>query len=229
MAQEKTNTILFCWNKIKSCYDKINKAIGRNCDEVVHKLIYPALLGSMIYDMFDPDFSDNGYKIGIVIFYLLDYYHVFTFLDKKFNQIKKGLICVSIDCLVSVFLTLAYHFERPIFLCIIPLFFAPYAGILFKKKFLKTPIWILHIAFSIIAFCIYYCSSLNEVWLIYIMISLYFSLMLIEIRCSDSTNYEFIELKQESSKGNRYRLNITEISEDIFEKVNGSNKKSDKK
>ena len=219
MEQEKTDTIL-------SCCDKIKKALGRkNLDEVVHKLIYPALLGSMIYDIFKFDFHDNWwYKFGIVIFYLLDYYHVFTFLDKKYNKIKKGLKYIGIDFLVSVFLTLAYHLNCPIFLCIVPLLFAIYADKLITQKLWnKIPICSLHIVFMVITIlitiCIYFCSSLNEVWLIWIMIPLYLLLMFIEICHSNSTLNEFVELQQPSNKGSKYRLNITEISEDIFEKV----------
>ena len=181
MGQEKTNTI-------SSCCGIIKKAFGRNnFDEVVHKLIYPALLGSMIYDMFKPDFINNWkYKSGIVLFFLLDYYHVFTFLDKKFEQIKKTPICISVDFLVSVFLTLAYHFECPVFLCVIPFLFAIYACKMIKEKLCnEIPIWILHIMFGLITIFIYCCSALNDICLIYIMVFIYFILMLIEIYYSE--------------------------------------------
>ncbi|MCL2651696.1 MAG: hypothetical protein FWD60_11840 [Candidatus Azobacteroides sp.] len=198
MAQEKTNTIL-------SCCDKIMKAFGRkNFDEVVHKLIYPALLGSMIYDMFKFDSFNSRwfYKSGIVLFYLLDYYHVFTFLRKKFKQQKRNTECIGIDFLVSVFLTLAYHLNCPIFLCLIPLLFARYASILITEKlYNKIPIWRLHIVFMLITIVLTICvccCSLNEVWLIYSMIFLYVLLMLIEI-CH--TPNEFIELQSDSASG----------------------------
>ena len=173
--------------------DKIKKAFGwKNLDEVVHKLIYPALLGSMIYDIFKFNFCDNWwYKLGIVLFYLLDYYHVFTFLDKVYNKTKKRPKYIAIDFFVSVLLTLAFHLDCPIFLCVIPPLFAIYAqGLIKKKLYDKIPLWSLHIAFTLITICIYCCSSLNEVWLIYIMVCFYFLLMLIEIYHSNEISSE---------------------------------------
>jgi len=196
VGMEQENTVL-------SCCDKICKAIGRkNFDEVVHKLIYPALLGSMIYDIVKFDFCDNWwYKSGIVLFYFLDYFHVFTFFDKKFKEIKKEPICIGVDFLVSVFLTLAYHLNCPILLCIIPLLFVPYAyKMITEKLFNIIPIWSLHIVFMIVTICIYCCSALNEVWLIYIMTLIYFLLMFIEICHSNGTLNKSIETQQPSAR-----------------------------
>jgi hypothetical protein len=202
---------------------KIDKKISfwDNIEEVVHKLIYPALLGSMLYGFIDGLINNNIdclhllFKSGIVIFYLLDYYHLYTFMEKSFPKRKKSCVCICIDFVVAVLLSVAFISECQILsygcLCIIPFLFAIYAGILIDNGF-KLKIPALHVFFGLIIIGISFWSQIktetNEMLVIITMIFYYCILIAVERKYGTNNVDEYIELK--SNKGNTYIINITE-------------------
>ena len=152
-----------------------------NFQELVYKLIYPALLGSMLYDIFKPTNAlDKLFKIGIVLFYLIDYYHLYTYMDKKFTKEEKTTpTYVIFDILVALFLCIAfnatyiskvislfvnylpffylnldYYLVSLIFLSSLPFCFAVYTRKLkIKIEICKNEIllWCMHVVFGLIA------------------------------------------------------------------------------
>ena len=201
-----------------------------NADEVVHKLIYPALLGSMIYGLIDGFTAKNDnccrlvaendnywhliFKSGIVLFYLLDYSHLYTFMERSFPKRKGNPICIFIDCFVALLLTLAFCQIVPYqSLCIMPFLFAIYVVVLIDKdnKY-RFCIFAFHLLVGLIIFVISFCSRVeakfNEVLLIGVMILYYFILSWVERKWGTNNDNEYIELT--SNKGNTYQMNITD-------------------
>jgi hypothetical protein len=79
---------------------------------LVYDLFYPAILGSMLYDMFT--FSiDSIYSIKafIVLFYLMDYYHLYFFMDENFDSKEKdSKTYVLCDFFISILFLIAFKF-----------------------------------------------------------------------------------------------------------------------
>jgi hypothetical protein len=75
----------------------------------VYNLIYPALLGSMIYDML-PYKQETEYfiKLSIVILYLIDYIHLYLFMNDKFKRTKKSSWYISLDLIISLLLFVGF-------------------------------------------------------------------------------------------------------------------------
>ena len=176
---------------------KIKNSFWVNADEVVHKLIYPALLGSMIYGLISGFTNEEHncwhlfFKSGIVFFYLLDYSHLYTFMEKSFPKRKGNFVCIFIDCVVALLLTLVFCKIAPYqYLCIIPLLFAIYAGVLIDNKY-RCHIIFFHLVSGLIIFVI---SFFNEVLLIIVMILYYFILSFVERKWGTNNNDEYIEL-----------------------------------
>jgi hypothetical protein len=200
-------------NKKKSCWV--------NVDEVVHKLIYPALLGSMIYGfIYDFHIKDENeccwqlyFKIGIVIFYLLDYYHLYTFMEKSFPKRKGNPWCVCIDCAVAVLLTLVFLQVVPyLLLCILPFLFGKYARELITNKSISVGHFVSGVIIGVVIVGISFCSlveaEVNKVFLISALILYYCVFIWLEQRKGTNDVDEYIELT--SNKGNTYLMNITE-------------------
>lgn len=197
---------------------KIKNPLWVSADEVVHKLIYPALLGSMIYGLIDGFTNEKHncwllfFKSGIVIFYLFDYSHLYTFMEKSFPKRKGNCVCIIIDFVVALLLTLVFCQIVPYqYLCIIPFLFAIYAGVLINNKY-RCRIIAFHLVFGLIIFGISFCSRIeakfNEVLLIIVMILYYLILSCVEQKWGTNNNDEYIELT--SNKGNTYLMNIIE-------------------
>ncbi|WP_217341297.1 hypothetical protein, partial [Flavobacterium sp. A45] len=57
----------------------------------IYTLIYPALLGSMLFEILPIKFCQIYlFKFFIIIFFLLDYYHLYFIMDNKFDDKKKN-------------------------------------------------------------------------------------------------------------------------------------------
>jgi len=176
------------------------KNLEENFHMVIYNLIYPALLGSMLYAMFPYGISiypnDIGiprylFNLGIVIFYLLDYYHQFTFFSKKFPEKIRPLQLQPIDLGVSLILWFSFHVKYYCIsfglLCLLPFLFTSYPKY-FELKYHGIPVIYFHIAYGVISiflavisyFCIRPLSEYYPLLLISSMIILYRILMKIE-------------------------------------------------
>jgi len=98
-----------------------------NLQVLIYNLIYPAILGSMIYDLFNIKwdlffdyylphiFIDARYlfSISIVLFYLFDYYHLYTFMDNEYTKAQKSKnIYIIFDFLVSILLLFSFKIYK---------------------------------------------------------------------------------------------------------------------
>lgn len=80
----------------------------------VYNLIYPAILGSILYSLL-PLGSSQTYLIGFFIFtfYILDYIHLYFVMDNRFSQSQKnGFRYITFDLAVSVLLFIAYSYNE---------------------------------------------------------------------------------------------------------------------
>ncbi len=81
--------------------------------DIIYKLIYPAFLGSMLYDIV-PFGSGIIYfvQVFILIFYLLDYYHLYFIMDEKFEDDEKTTWqYVLFDLAVSFALLIGFKYS----------------------------------------------------------------------------------------------------------------------
>ena len=100
-----------------------SKDLLSNIQSLVYKLIYPAILGSMIYDLFNIKldslfaiyvqniFHNDKYLFltSIVLFYLFDYYHLYTFMEKEYTKDQKtNFFYMVLDCFVSLLLLISF-------------------------------------------------------------------------------------------------------------------------
>jgi len=78
----------------------------------IYELIYPAFLGAMLFELVPIKF-DIKYLIAlfIVVFYLLDYCHLYFYLGKKFSQKQKNTLRYTVfDFLVSLSLFFGFRY-----------------------------------------------------------------------------------------------------------------------
>ena len=210
-------------NNMKMENTLIKSSFWENFQEVVYKLIYPALLGSMLYAIFYPSTEYRIFKIGIVILYLLDYYHLYTYMDKKFTKKQKTRIYVLLDFIVSLLLCTAFNVKYKIAfpcLCFLPICFAIYTCEL-KIKMGNIPIWSMHVLMGLCAIvtsiCFWNRLELIAPFFIGGLIVFYFLLMCIE-KTHNPINYdEYIEFTSNKTEKNKYRVYITGRTEELFE------------
>lgn len=118
-----------------------------NLNKFVYQLIYPAILGSMLYDALP--IKDEGFysiQILIIVFYLLDYIHLYFFMGRKFSiEQQNGKIYILFDLFVSICLFIGFKYSQhcPILTCftisIVPVCFLIYSRKLnFRKNFYRT-------------------------------------------------------------------------------------------
>jgi hypothetical protein len=83
-----------------------------NKQKFIYTLIYPALLGSMLFEILPIKFCLTYlFKILIITFFLLDYYHLYFIMDSQFEQDKKNSNkYIFSDLFVSVFLFVALKY-----------------------------------------------------------------------------------------------------------------------
>jgi hypothetical protein len=141
-------------NKIKS------KNTRQAFHSLIYNLLYPAMLGSMIYDIFDVKWDyfrlnnlgdyislffvtpEYLIKASIVLFYLVDYYHLYNYMQKEYpKKLRTKLYYMIPDFLVSIFLLIAFQcydicspFLSVILICLVPLLFLWYSWKLEKEK-----------------------------------------------------------------------------------------------
>lgn len=110
-------------NILKLIRDNWNNDGKSNIRFVIYNLIYPAILGSMIYDLFNIRWNDflcfymkNLFiepryimSISIVFFYLADYYYLYTFMNKEYTkEQKKERSYIYGDVLIAFCLLVAF-------------------------------------------------------------------------------------------------------------------------
>ena len=169
--------------------------------KVVYRLWYPALLGSMIFEMYPKNLEFSTlwfFRLGIVFFYLLDYFHLTTYMQEKYDikhlKTWKYAILPFWDFCISTSLWLAFKFEyyyQFAFVCLIIVIIciSVYSALLKSKINLlkgkiKIPLWLLYLFFAFFAFflCCYFwdISEHKAKCFISIMVITYFFLMLSE-------------------------------------------------
>lgn len=93
---------------------KIYILISKDFSEIIYLLIYPAILGSMIYDIAKFDDNLSWRKVSISLFYLLDYFHLYYIMKKKFADIKRRKPSYIIgDLVVSFSLLFSFNSANP--------------------------------------------------------------------------------------------------------------------
>jgi hypothetical protein len=79
---------------------------------LVYDFFYPGILGSMLYDLL-PLKSDTLFYIRLfmVVFFSVDYFHLYFFMDGKFRQQQKDTWAyVGFDFLVAVLMFVAFKY-----------------------------------------------------------------------------------------------------------------------
>jgi len=112
----------------------INKTHQSSFSKFVYNLIYPAFLGSILYTLLPIQYT-NSYKIrvGIFIFFIFDYIHLYFRMDNKFSQRQKNKWhYILFDLFVSILLFIAYQYiTNPILgiflFALVPLCFLAYS------------------------------------------------------------------------------------------------------
>ena len=112
----------------------------------VYDLIYPAFLGAMLFEIV-PLKCSVEYFIGltIVIYYLLDFFHLYFYLRKRFNERQRNTVrYVVFDFFVSLLLFFSFRYvdkNLNVTICTItfvPLCFLVYASELkYRIKFYR--------------------------------------------------------------------------------------------
>ena len=171
--------------------------------KVVYRLWYPALLGSMIFEMYPKNLEFStlwSFRLGIVLFYLLDYFHLTTFMQEKYDiehlKTWKYAILAILDICISTSLWLAFKSENYqfAFVCLIMVFiFILFYSVLLKIKLLKgkikTPLWGIYLFFVLFATFLCWCfwdnSEHKAQCFICIMGIIYFFLVLGEERFNE--------------------------------------------
>ena len=224
------------------CIMRTKKNRRENIQLVVYNLVYPALLGSMMYGVFDINWTDwTSYfctykashivKIGIIFFYLFDYYHLYSFMDKVYTKEQKmHPIYMIFDMLVAGLLVIAFYtynvFPRfsILLICFVPICFLAYNIMLFFKRLSWQPKTLgFYVPYSI-AFvlggiaCLYFhhiiiCSEFIAPLFILFMIFCYGVYVWTKQKCEKQ---EFVFLS--SDEGNRYKASVIGKFEEIFEK-----------
>ena len=107
---------------IKKISDSLNRQ-NENLQKVIYNLIYPAMLGSMMYDLFSINWgiflsyymkviwTEPRYivSIGLVLFYLFDYYNLYTVMRIEYGgKIRAKTKYLIVDFLVSLLLVVAF-------------------------------------------------------------------------------------------------------------------------
>ena len=90
-----------------------NTPTQSSLSKFVYTLIYPAILGSILYSLL-PIKPDINYKIGvgIFLFYLVDYVHLYFIMEKKFTQTQKNkLTYILFDLIVSILLFVTFQYK----------------------------------------------------------------------------------------------------------------------
>src|SRR4030042_3495461 len=96
---------------------KLKDNLGRS---LVYDLFYPGVLGSMIFDIFDPLRPGKIYKIPlfvIAITFMTDFFHMTNNLKAQTNQNSKPLINIlkkSTDAIIAAMFCLSYFFYAKI-------------------------------------------------------------------------------------------------------------------
>ena len=178
-------------NMIRNVIDRFHK--------VVYHLWYPALLGSMIFEMYPKNLEFSTlwfFRLGIVLFYLLDYFHLITFMQEEYDikhlKTWKYAILPFLDFCISTSLWLAFKPENNYqfsFVClIIVLICISLYSVLLKTEIkllkgkIKIPLWLLYFFFALVAtfLCCYFWdnSEHKAKCFISIMVVTYFFLML---------------------------------------------------
>ncbi|RZK59014.1 MAG: hypothetical protein EOO91_06425 [Pedobacter sp.] len=79
---------------------------------LVYDFFYPGILGSILYDVLPITFSVPFFtRLVIVIFFSLDYFHLYFLMDKKFTNSQKdtwSYVCFDFLVAVLVFASFKY-------------------------------------------------------------------------------------------------------------------------
>ena len=222
----------------------------KNIRLVIYNLIYPAILGSMIYDLFSIRwneffcyymkifFIEPRYimSIAIVLFYLFDYYYLYTFMDKEYlKEQKKERSYIYGDVLISFCLLIAFKAYKysPVisylFLVCIPILFLWNSCTLEKGKNKKY--WqstsnkfdkLFALIFYLVGGIIYIsglcipgfdnCSKLAMAYFILLMVFTYGIYAL--YKTSSKKPYEIADFDEKE-----YKINNIEKFNEIFKKI----------
>lgn len=80
--------------------------------KLVYDFFYPGILGSILYDILPLECSIIFFtKMMIVLFFFLDYYHLYFQMDKKFQQKEKDTwTYVFFDFIVAVLIFISFKY-----------------------------------------------------------------------------------------------------------------------
>src|SRR5438128_1433637 len=81
---------------------------------LVYDFFYPGILGPMLYDLLPLRFDYVFFiKSIMVVFFSLDYFHLYFFMDGKFKQTQKDTwTYVGFDLLVSILMFIAFKYAE---------------------------------------------------------------------------------------------------------------------
>ena len=89
-----------------------------NTQKVIYTLIYPALLGSMLFEIFPIELCFFYlFKVLLVMFFFLDYYHLYFILDPQCTEEEKSSLQYMFGDLgvsLCLFIALKYINRNPI-------------------------------------------------------------------------------------------------------------------
>jgi len=115
----------------------MNEPIQKSVKQrLVYDFFYPGILGSILYDILPIEFSVIFFiKLTMVLFFGIDYFHLYFLMDKKFKQLEKDTwTYVGFDLLVAISIFVGFRYsgtntDVSLFsMAIIPMWFLLYSA-----------------------------------------------------------------------------------------------------